>query len=172
MTVINNKLSIILIWELSFTEVLTSQRRSERDSHKQDHGSEHSNGSLVSSHGYSQRLNLDFTSGIAFERLNFTSIDHAHPTWVAGHPFKGSWVYSTGQLLHPDMKRFTLNTAVLFKPPFPGKNPYDHFQTSQVPSFTDFFSAYFGKYKVYNESSTNTLTNRNEVEELPNGVEI
>ena len=69
---------------------------------------------------------------------------HAHPTMVAGHPFKGSWVYSTGQLLHPDLKRFGLQTAVLFKPPFPGKNPYDHFATPTVPSFSEFFSAYFG----------------------------
>lgn len=64
---------------------------------------------------------------------------------VAGHPFKGSWVYSTGQLLHPDLKRFGLQTAVLFKPPFPGKNPYDHPVNSAVPSFSDFFSAYFGQ---------------------------
>ncbi len=69
---------------------------------------------------------------------------HAHPTMVAGHPFKGSWVYSTGQLLHPDLKRFGLQTAVLFKPPFPGKNPYDHLAVPTVPSFSEFFSAYFG----------------------------
>ena len=70
---------------------------------------------------------------------------HAHPTMVAGHPFKGSWVFSTGQLLHPDLKRFNLNTSVLFKPPFPGKNPYDHPEVPHVPAFTDFFSAYFGQ---------------------------
>jgi hypothetical protein len=69
---------------------------------------------------------------------------HAHPTMVAGHPFKGSWVYSTGQLLHPDLKRFGLQTAVLFKPPFPGKNPYDHFPQITFPSFSEFFGAYFG----------------------------
>ena len=69
----------------------------------------------------------------------------AHPTMVAGHPFKGSWVYSTGQLLHPDLKRFSLQTAVLFKPVFPGKNPYDHSEHHSVPSFSDFFSAYFGQ---------------------------
>jgi hypothetical protein len=44
---------------------------------------------------------------------------------VAGHPFKGSWVLSQGQLLHPDLKRFALSSAVFFKPVFPGKNPYD-----------------------------------------------
>lgn len=69
---------------------------------------------------------------------------HAHPTWVVGHPFKGSWIQSTGQLLHPDLKRFALSTAVLFKPPFPGKNPYDSIAKPVVPSFTSFFSAYFG----------------------------
>lgn len=75
----------------------------------------------------------------------FCLLDHAHPTMVAGHPFKGSWVYSTGQLLHPDLKRFSLQTAVLFKPPFPGKNPYDHPEHHAVPAFSDFFSAYFGQ---------------------------
>ena len=64
---------------------------------------------------------------------------------VAGHPFKGSWVYSTGQLQHPDLKRFSLQTAVLFKPVFPGKNPYDHPVANVVPSFSEFFSAYFGQ---------------------------
>ncbi len=72
---------------------------------------------------------------------------HAHPHMVAGHPFKGSWVFSTGQLLHPDLKRFSLQSAVLFKPPFPGKNPYDQVATGGlgVPSFSEFFSAYFGQ---------------------------
>ena len=70
---------------------------------------------------------------------------HAHPNMVAGHPFKGSWVFSTGQLVHPDLKRFNLQSAVLFRPPFPGKNPYDHVATHSVPSFSDFFSAYFGQ---------------------------
>jgi hypothetical protein len=76
--------------------------------------------------------------------MNVT-LDHAHPTMVAGHPFKGSWVFSTGQLLHPDLKRFGLQSAVLFKPPFPGKNPYDHPVAPTVPAFSDFFSAYFGQ---------------------------
>lgn len=64
---------------------------------------------------------------------------------VAGHPFKGSWVYSTGQLLHPDLKRFSLQSAVLFRPPFPGKNPYDHPEEHTLPTFADFFSTYFGQ---------------------------
>jgi hypothetical protein len=64
---------------------------------------------------------------------------------VAGHPFKGSWVYSTGQLLHPDLKRFSLMTAVLFKPTFPGTNPHDKPEPiKQQPTFTDFFDSYFG----------------------------
>ncbi len=63
---------------------------------------------------------------------------------VAGHPFKGSWVHSTGQLLHPDMKRFEINTPVLFKPVYPGKNPYDIVTKPQVPSFHEFFYSYFG----------------------------
>lgn len=75
-------------------------------------------------------------------------IDHAHPTMVAGHPFKGSWVYSTGQLLHPDLKRFSINTAVLFRPTFPGTNPKEHQHAlvadSKLPSFSDFFGSYFG----------------------------
>jgi hypothetical protein len=65
---------------------------------------------------------------------------------IAGHPFKGGWTYSTGQLLHPDMKRFMLSSAVLFAPPRPGKNPYEAPAAQpQIPSFNDFFASYFGK---------------------------
>ena len=68
---------------------------------------------------------------------------------VAGHPFKGSWVYSTGQLQHPDLKRFSMMTAVLFKPTFPGTNPKEQqhhiIADPKLPSFSDFFGAYFGK---------------------------
>jgi len=67
---------------------------------------------------------------------------------VAGHPFKGGAIFSTGQLLHPDMKRFMISTPVLFVPPFPGKNPYDTITKPQVPSFNDFFNSYFGKYII------------------------
>lgn len=67
---------------------------------------------------------------------------------VAGHPFKGGWVFSTGQLQHPDLKRFALNTAVLFKPPFPGKNPYDTIVQGGVPSFSTFFASYFGMNSI------------------------
>lgn len=68
---------------------------------------------------------------------------------IAGHPFKGGWVYSTGQLLHPDMKKFALSSAVLFAPVRPGKNPYEPVQEApQVPSFNDFFTSYFGKSTI------------------------
>eukprot|EP00347_Sterkiella_histriomuscorum_P020300 403338333 len=69
---------------------------------------------------------------------------HAHPTMIAGHPFKGGWVQSVGQLQHPDLKRFQIATPILFTPVFPGKNPYDHFTKPTIPSFNDFFSSYFG----------------------------
>ena len=70
---------------------------------------------------------------------------HAHPLMIPGHPFKGGVWLSTGQLLHPDLKRFGLATAVFFKPPMPFKNPYDgSAPTNVVPSFSDFFGSYFG----------------------------
>jgi hypothetical protein len=96
---------------------------------------------------------------------------HAHPTMVAGHPFKGSWVFSTGQLLHPDLKRFNLNTAVLFKPPFPGKNPYDHPHVPAVPSFTDFFSSYFGQttLNINNERCSKMFDSMKKVGISPKG---
>ena len=80
-----------------------SLKRSERDSLKPDHGSEHLSGLLV----------------IISTFLMICHLDHAHPNMVAGHPFKGSWVYSTGQLLHPDLKRFAIGSPVLFKPVMP-----------------------------------------------------
>ena len=48
-------------------------------------------------------------------------IDHAHPTYVVGHPFKGSASMSSGQLAHPDLKRFQIVTPYLFQPPNPEK---------------------------------------------------
>lgn len=73
---------------------------------------------------------------------------------VAGHPFKGAWVSSTGQLAHPDMKRFAIATAVLFKPPMPSYNPAEKIGAevahAKLPSFSDFFGSYFGNYtKIY-----------------------
>ena len=46
-------------------------------------------------------------------------IDHAHPTMVVGHPFKGGMPMSTGYLTHPDMKRFEINDSTVFVPPRP-----------------------------------------------------
>ena len=63
---------------------------------------------------------------------------------IPGHPFKGGVVMSTGQLMHPDLKRFMIPTPILFLPPFPGKNPYECAVQPQVPTFSDFFSSYFG----------------------------
>ena len=50
----------------------------------------------------------------------------AHPNLVPGHPFKGGdhW-QSTGQLLHPEAKKFGLTTPHLFKPTRPGTAPTD-----------------------------------------------
>ena len=92
---------------------------------------------------------LDLGSGplsglhVSDTRANLT--DHAHPLMIPGHSFKGGVWLSTGQLLHPDLKRFGLATAVFFKPPTPHKNPYDApAETPVVPAFSDFFSSYFG----------------------------
>ena len=68
---------------------------------------------------------------------------------VAGHPFKGGWVQSLGQLYHPDMKRFAIATPLLFVPVFPGKGPYDQIAKPQIPSFNDFFTSYFGKSNFF-----------------------
>ena len=114
-----------------------SQRRWERDSHKPDHGSELSSGLPVCNL-------LDLFTLIFILWLIHLCIDHAHPTMIAGHPFKGGWVQSVGQLQHPDLKRFQIATPILFTPVFPGKNPYDHFTKPTIPSFNDFFSSYFG----------------------------
>ena len=71
-------------------------------------------------------------------------IDHAHPTWVTGHPFKGINGLSSGQLEHPDVKRFQINTPMLFAPPNPLKVFGAAAGASTVPTFGSFFSAYFG----------------------------
>ena len=44
---------------------------------------------------------------------------------VQGHPFKGGMTASTGQLLHPDLKRFQINYYGYFQPPRPGARPGD-----------------------------------------------
>ena len=71
-------------------------------------------------------------------------LDHAHPTLVAGHGFKGGWVFSSGQLLHPDMKRFQINTPVLFAPPNPRAIAGAAAASVAVPSFANFFRNQFG----------------------------
>ena len=45
---------------------------------------------------------------------------------VPGHPFKGGpdW-FSTGQLLHPEIKKFGIVTPHLFLPTRPGAGPGD-----------------------------------------------
>ena len=70
--------------------------------------------------------------------------DHAHPVYVAGHPFKAATSFSIGQLAHPDMKRFQINTPYLFAPPNPAKVAGATAAVASVPSFGSFFSAYFG----------------------------
>ena len=62
---------------------------------------------------------------------------------VAGHPFKGGWVSSIGQLQHPDIKRFQIATPYLFAPPNPMKIAGFAAGVSAVPSFSQFYSAYF-----------------------------
>jgi hypothetical protein len=64
---------------------------------------------------------------------------------VAGQPFKGLWVFSTGLLLHSDHKRFKVQSAVLFRPPFDSNNLNDIVALDTIPSFTDFKSAYLGQ---------------------------
>ena len=63
---------------------------------------------------------------------------------VAGHPFKGGSFYSTGQLCHPDLKRFQINTPVLFAPPNPLKSAGFMAAAVSVPTFANFYQSYFG----------------------------
>ena len=60
-----------------------------------------------------------------------------------GHPFKGGWVLPQGYLQHPDMKRFSIATPILFAPPNPIKMPHAAAAPMQTPSFAQFFNAYF-----------------------------
>ena len=69
---------------------------------------------------------------------------HAHPTLVTGHPFKGGNNLSIGQLMHPDLKRFQINTPFLFAPPNPAKVMGAGALAGSCPSFSSFFAAYFG----------------------------
>ena len=51
---------------------------------------------------------------------------------------------SSGQLLHPDMKRFQITTPFLFAPPNPAKVMGATAGAASCPSFGDFFTSYFG----------------------------
>ena len=84
----------------------TVARSISRDSTRLVHGSVDSNGSLVSTP----------TPTRSNKRL-----DHAHPTLVAGHPFKGGDIMSIGMLANPELARFAINTPILFVPPNPFK---------------------------------------------------
>ena len=64
---------------------------------------------------------------------------------IAGHPFKSRWQNLTiGYLDHPDMKRFNINTPILFAPPNPEKMVGYKREDQSLPSFADFFHSYFG----------------------------
>ena len=64
---------------------------------------------------------------------------------IAGHPFKSRWQsMSIGYLDHPDMKRFNINTPILFSPPNPEKLVGAGKREHNMPSFADFFHSYFG----------------------------
>ena len=90
--------------------MLISQRKLERDSVNLDHGSEDLSGLAVS---HNLTISLIIISHYLF------TIDHAHPTMVMGHPFKGGAFVPFGMLMHPDMKLFGLNDSALFVPPRP-----------------------------------------------------
>ena len=63
---------------------------------------------------------------------------------MAGHPFKAAAGISIGQLEHPDLKRFQINTPYFFAPPNPEAVPGGAQAAPAIPSFGSFFSAYFG----------------------------
>lgn len=133
------------------TEVPTRERKSDTDSLRPDLGSEDSSGLLVSKHS----ILLDP------DTLTLLYLDHAHPTYIAGYPFKGGWVFSTGQLEHPDLKRFQIETPVLFMPPNPVKNADYVSPAPAVPNFANFFASYFGNasYNLSNPQCSKMLTN-------------
>ena len=63
---------------------------------------------------------------------------------VTGHPFKGVNGLSIGQLAHPDLKRFQMNTPFLFTPPNPAAVAGATATAASIPTFGSFFSSYFG----------------------------
>ena len=63
---------------------------------------------------------------------------------VVGHPFKGGMPMSTGQLEHPDMKRFEINDSTAFVPPRPDVHGgASQSAAASPPGFGDFFASYF-----------------------------
>lgn len=122
-------------WEQSSTAPTTIPRKLESDSPRPAPGSVPSSGSAVS---YALAIDL--------------MIDHAHPTFIAGHPFKGGWIASTGFLANPEMARFQINSPYLFSPPNPAKVPGAPSQLASCPTFANFFQSYFGNAQ-YNLSS-------------------
>ena len=115
-----------------------SLKRSRRELPRQELGPVPSSGLLVST---------------TTDSFNYLSTDHAHPTFVAGHPFKGGWVSSSGFLLHPEMKRFQIMSPILFAPPNPAKVAGVATAVATVPTFSSFFSTYFGSAN-YNSDNT------------------
>ena len=64
-------------------------------------------------------------------------------------------------LLHPDMKRFQINTPYLFTVPNPAKVAAPAAAAAAVPSFGAFFSSYFGgsTYQFASGNCQKMLTN-------------
>ena len=73
---------------------------------------------------------------------------------VPGHPFKGVNGMSIGQLAHPDVKRFQMNTQFLFAPPHPEKVMGASAAAVSVPAFGVFFQSYFGGRISMDQSSS------------------
>ena len=63
-----------------------------------------------------------------------------------GHDFKKDEGYSIGQLRHPEIHRFHLKSPFLFKPPLPGKTPYDepHKKNNEQLNVEEFFKSNVG----------------------------
>ena len=51
---------------------------------------------------------------------------------------------SIGMLANPELARFAIATPILFVPPNPFKTVGSMEQESSMPTFSDFFDAYFG----------------------------
>ena len=97
--------------------------------------------------------------------MTLLNLDHAHPTMVAGHPFKGPGFMSIGQLQHPDLKRFGIDDSTLFAPPRPNAwaNAFAFgtfgMAAVQAPSFGDFFATYFAgrSFNIASDNKCSTM---------------